>query len=150
MKKDLCPPSGASSLPSSSGDCFDLLLAACWRLSQLRYVFLVWAEKGNMNPNFEPVLRFCSAIISPWPKREACLPPSPEMLKKEKELFASMERHVSSFRHAEREADASLMADELVQVADFASAIRELCDPGFSPESFLDVKAAWAAEGGKG
>ena len=149
MKSRVQPSPADSSIPQSSGDCFDLLLAACWRLSQLRYAFLIWAEKGNMNPNFEPVLRFCSRIISPWPKRGKCLPPSPEMLKREKEMFASMERHVSSFRHAEREGDALLMADELVQVADFASAIRALCDPEFPPASFLDVKAAWAAEGGK-
>ncbi|MBO6003429.1 MAG: hypothetical protein J6P35_00415 [Aeriscardovia sp.] len=149
MKRDARSSSKSPSLPQCPGDCFDLLLAACWRLSQLRYVFLIWAEKGNMNPNFEPVLRFCSRIISPWPKRDKCLPPSLEMLKKEKEMFASMERHVSSFRHAEREADAPLMADELVQVADFASAIRALCDPTFTPASFLDEKAAWAAEGEK-
>ena len=136
-------PKEEGNIPSGPHTCFDILLAACWRLSQLRYVFLVWAEKGNMNPNFEPVLKFCSGIISPWPTRENCLPDSGESLKKEKELFSSLERHVSSFRQFERRGEVSLMSDELVQVADFASSIRAICDPNFSPISFLDAKASF-------
>lgn len=96
-----------------------------------------------MNPNFEPVLKFCSRIISPWPVREKCAPDSAEILKREKELFSSLERHVSSFRQSEKKGEVSVMSDELVQVADFASAIRALCDPDFAPLSFLDVKAAF-------
>ena len=136
-------------IPSGPRTCFDVLLAACWRLSQLRYVFLIWAEKGNMNPNFEPVLKFCSGIIFPWPIREKCIPDSGETLKKEKELFSSLERHVSSFRQFEKRGEISLMADELVQVADFASSIRALCDPHFTPLSFLDAKASFLDKPGQ-
>lgn len=132
---------GGGSVPLGTRSCFDMLLAACWRLSQLRYVFLIWAEKGNMDPNFEPVLKFCSGIVSPWPVREECLE-SGEILKKEKELFSSLERHVSSFRKSEKRGEVSLMSDELVQVADFVSGIRALCDPAFIPLSFLDIKAS--------
>lgn len=143
MKRNAAAKEEGGNIPSGPRTCFDVLLAACWRLSQLRYVFLIWAEKGNMNPNFEPVLKFCSGIISPWPIREKCIPDSGEILKKEKDLFSSLERHVSSFRQFEKRGEISLMADELVQVADFASSIRALCDPTFTPLSFLDVKASF-------
>lgn len=146
MKKNAGPEEPEGSVPTGPRNCFDVLLAACWRLAQLRYVFLVWTEKRNMNPNFEPVLKFCSGVISPWPVKEKCLGDSGETLKKEKELLSSLERHVSSFRKFERRGEVSLMADELVQVADFASSIRALCDSSFTPLSFLDAKAPFMDE----
>lgn len=142
MKKNL-NPKREGSVPLGIHTCFDILLAACWRLSQIRYVFLIWAEKGNMNPKFEPVLKFCSDVLSPWPVQEKRFFESGEILKKEKELFSSLERHVSSFRKFERRGEVSLMSDELVQVADFVSGIRALCDPDFSPLSFLEIKASF-------
>lgn len=119
----------------------DWMSIASERLSQVRYVFIVQIEDGVPSAHSRSCLEFADAVLMSWPETGSPgLQPADKIDQKAMaDVEKQLEKHINSFRLAERADQTDEMGDELVKVASAVATIRRAYQPDVRIPTFDEI-----------
>ncbi len=126
----------------------DMLRIASERLSTVRYVFIVHIESGIPSAASRAALEYADAVLIGWPDSDASdvVKPNHSEAEKAEDAFKSMEKHMGTFRAAEKRNDVKEMTDSIIAVCGAVAAVRKAYQPGFPLPTFAEISRVVQAE----
>jgi hypothetical protein len=127
--------------PEARQDPDDWLAIAGERLSQVRYVFMVQIEDGIASANSRAALEYSDAVLMGWPDSDSdsVRKPSPEEMTHVRHCGRAIEKHLQSFRQAEKNDQTNEMARQLVSMTDNIAQIRRAYQPDLRLPHFDEI-----------